>query len=85
MSDPVERSKNTIKILAITPLIVASCVFGGLYLGLYLASVLEISRVLMGLVLSTVGLFASLPVVIKFVGWMLRKESVAKANGVRRS
>jgi hypothetical protein len=82
MTDPVEKSKNTIKILAITPIIVAAFVFGGLYLGFYLASLLEISKVIMGLTLSTVGLFASLPVVVKFVGWMIKKEMEAKATGV---
>ena len=74
MTDAVQRSNNTITILAITPLIVAAFVLGGLFLGLYLSDLFGIPRFIFALVLSTGGLFVSLPVVVKFVGWMIRKE-----------
>lgn len=75
MSDPVKRSENTIMILALTPIIVAAFVLGGLFLGFYLADALGFSKLITGVVLSTAGLFASLPVVVKFVGWMISKET----------
>ncbi len=75
MSDPVERGKNTVMILLLTPVIVAAFVLGGLFLGFYLAALLGISKLIMGVVLSTAGLFGSLPVVIKFVGWRIGKET----------
>jgi hypothetical protein len=75
MSAPVQRSNNTLTILAITPLIVAAFVLGGLFLGLYLSDLFGIPRFILALVLSTGGLFTSLPVVVKFVGWMIRKET----------
>ena len=74
MSDPVKRGQNTIMILAITPIIVAAFVLGGLFLGLYLSALLGIPKFILALVLSTGGLFGSIPVVVKFVGWMIRKE-----------
>ena len=80
MADSVQRSKNTVTILAITPLIVAAFVLGGLFVGLYLADLLGIPRFILALVLSTGGLFVSLPVVVKFVGWMIRKENEKKNN-----
>ena len=76
MSAPVERSNDkTLTILAITPLIVAAFVLGGLFLGLYLSDLFGIPRFILALVLSTGGLFTSLPVVVKFVGWMVRKKT----------
>ncbi len=74
MSDPVARGKNTVLILMLTPVIVAAFVLGGLFLGFYLAALLGISKLVMGVVLSTVGLFASLPVVMRFVAWRIKKE-----------
>jgi Zn-dependent protease with chaperone function len=84
MSDAVQRSKNTLTILAITPLIVAAFVLGGLFLGLYLSDIFGIPRFILALVLSTGGLFASLPVVVKFVDWMIRKETTEKNSDDHR-
>ena len=80
MSDPVKRSQNTLMILAITPIIVAAFVLGGLFLGLYLSALLGIPKFILPLVLSTGGLFVSLPVVVKFVDWMIKKEVKKKGN-----
>ncbi len=74
MSDSERRAKNTTLILAVTPVIVAAFVLTGLFLGFYIATILGISKFILALVLSTVGLFASLPVVVKFVGWMVSRE-----------
>jgi hypothetical protein len=68
-------------ILAITPIIVAAFVLGGLFLGLYLSTLLGIPKFILALMLSTGGLFGSLPVVVKFVGWMIRRESKNKISG----
>jgi hypothetical protein len=83
MSDPVKRSENTIMILAITPIIVAAFVLGGLFIGFYVADLLGIPKFILALVLSTGGLFASLPVVVKFVGWMMRKEAKKRSSDAR--
>ena len=80
VSDPARKSESTIMILALTPLIVAAFVLGGLFLGLYLSDMLGIPKFVLALALSTGGLFASLPVVVKFVSWMIRKESREKGD-----
>ena len=75
MSDGSRRNKNTVKILAMTPIIVAAFVLGGVFVGFYLGDALRFSKLVLAVALSTAGLFASLPVVVKFVGWMVKKET----------
>jgi len=75
MSAAEKRAKNTILILAVTPVIVAAFVLTGLFAGFYIATILGIPKFIVALILSTAGLFASLPVVVKFVGWMVKRES----------
>jgi len=75
MSDAEKRAKNTLLILTVTPVIVAAFVLTGLFLGFYIATVLGLSKLIIAVVLSTGGLLASLPVVVKFVTWMVNRES----------
>jgi hypothetical protein len=66
----------TFKILVITLIIVASLVVSGAFLGFYLGEVLGISKAILAATISTLGLFISLPIVVKIINWIIRKEVI---------
>jgi hypothetical protein len=69
------RRRSTIKVLIITPLIVVSLVLGGAFLGLALGSPMGVSSAFLGATLGTLGLFVSLPIVVKVVDRIVKQET----------
>jgi len=58
----------------ISPLIVAALVLFGVGLGFYLARLTNIPPVILAVTFSTVGLFASLPIIVKMIDRMIANE-----------
>ena len=83
MSADSKRRVTTIKVAIVTPLIVAALVLSGAYLGLYLGELTGFSPAILAIVLSTGGLFASLPILVKVVQWFLRRER--RSQGLAQS
>lgn len=71
------RRRSTIKVLIVTPAIVASLVIGGAFLGLSLGEMIGGYRAILSVTLATLGLFVSLPIVVRIVDRIVRQESSA--------
>ena len=68
------RNRTMVRALIISPLIVASLVLFGVGLGFYLAQVTNIPPVILAVTFSTVGLFVSLPIIVKMIDRMIANE-----------
>jgi Na+/glutamate symporter len=72
-----KKSNNALKAMLISPVIVAGFVLTGVFLGFYFGNSSPFGGTLLALILSTVGLFASIPVVFKVVTWLIKKENTS--------
>ncbi|TLX98601.1 MAG: hypothetical protein E6K96_00095 [Thaumarchaeota archaeon] len=68
------RNRTTVRALIISPLIVASLVLFGVGLGFYLAQLTDIPPVVLAVTFSTIGLFVSLPIIVKMIDSMIANE-----------
>ena len=76
------RRTTTAKVLITTLVIVASMVVGGAFLGFSLAAWFGTSKAILGATLATAGLFISLPIAVKVVDRMIRRNrSSGKGTG----
>jgi len=68
------RSRTMVRALIISPLIVASLVLFGVGLGFYLARLTDLPPVVLAVTFSTIGLFVSLPIIVKMIDRMIANE-----------
>jgi len=69
-----KRRRTAIRVLLISPLIVVTLVLLGVAFGFYLAGALGLPRAILAVVFSTLGLFASLPIIVKMIDKMIANE-----------
>ncbi len=68
------RKRTTVRALLISPLIVASLVLLGVGSGFYLAQLTHLPPVVLAVTFSTIGLFVSLPIIVKMIDRMIANE-----------
>ncbi len=71
------RRRTTVRALLISPLIVASFVLLGVGSGFYLAQLTDLPPALLAVTFSTIGLFVSLPIIVKMINRMIANERVS--------
>ncbi len=72
----LERRRRTMmRALLISPLIVASLTLLGAGLGFYLAGLTGFPPVIPAVAFSTIGLFVSLPIIVKMINRMIAGET----------
>jgi lipopolysaccharide export LptBFGC system permease protein LptF len=78
---PRKKANNALKAMLISPIIVVGFVLTGMFLGFYFGSSSTLGGTLLAIILSTVGLFASIPVIFKLVTWLVKQEN--KSDSVK--
>lgn len=72
--NPEKRRRTTLRVLLISPLIVATLVLLGAGLGFYIAQMTGLPPAIPAMTFSTIGLFVSLPIIVKMIDRMIAKE-----------
>ena len=78
MVSKARRRGTNIKVIIVAPLIIAAIVISSTFFGLYLGDALGISRALLAAAMATVGLVASIVLVVRFVDMMVKREGLVE-------
>ncbi len=76
---PERRRRTTLRALLISPLIVATFVLFGAGLGFYFAQLIGLPPAIPAATFSTIGLFVSLPIIVKMIDRMIANEGEGAA------
>jgi len=68
------RRRTTLRVILISPLIVATFVLTGVGLGFYVADLSGLPPAITAVTFSTAGLFFSLPIIVKMIDRMIADE-----------
>ncbi len=73
-----QRRATAIRVLLISPIVVAICMLSGVYIGFFISDLTGFSKDILALILATAGFLGSLPIVVKLIGWMFSFEKDAR-------
>ena len=68
------RRRTTLRVILISPLIVAALVILGVEVGFYVAQLSGLPPAIMAVMFSAMGLFISLPILVKMIDRMIANE-----------